>query len=410
MKTIHGTDTLRKRLVLSFFILFTFFLCFSIFCTLFLLHANIVTMDQSQTISDLRLVSMFMDMQTPLGWSVRDDSLFKGDIRISGNPKITAGLAVYIRPDTRLSFHVGEIPKNVVSFDFNGIDPVMRLVLSLKKNDPRLNPQFHGDGLPPPPKPDIQTQGTDETYILAGGLLHAIKSASGKNIGWIQLERESLGQGLMEDWAFRIFLAVALVFATFIHFIAYRIIFKLSEPVHRLVTMHNEVTVAKENLEDISRRDPLTGLLNRRGFDASLNESVFFSDGKGSAVALIDLDNFKKINDTYGHGCGDYVLKEVSRIISSGIRQGDIACRWGGEEFLVCYSGAEDDLLSEITERIRHSIANYPYSFNEHTITVTVTIGFSPCKATSDFTTCVSRADAALYRGKKEGKNRVVRN
>ena len=104
------------------------------------------------------------------------------------------------------------------------------------------------------------------------------------------------------------------------------------------------------------------------------------------------------------------MLKEISRLISKGIRQGDIACRWGGEEFLILYSVADDRLLPEITERIRHSIANLPCSFEGHDFAVSVTIGFSLCKDASDFGSCAKRADEALYRGKKEGKNRVVRS
>jgi len=161
-------------------------------------------------------------------------------------------------------------------------------------------------------------------------------------------------------------------------------------------------------LENISRKDPLTGLLNRRGFHLVLSESMFPVNGTCSAVAIIDLDDFKKINDTYGHACGDHVLKEVSRLVADRTRQGDIACRWGGEEFLVFYSSADEASLSEIANRIRQTVADHMYLFEGHYLTVTVTIGFSPCRNISDFAACLNRADDALYYGKKKGKNQVV--
>jgi len=421
MKTGSSDKTLRKKFVLSFFGLFTISLGISLISILFLLYANVVSMDQSQALSDLRLVRLYLDIKYPGEWAVKGDTVFKGDIQVSNNYQIVSELTRYLRPETWLSFHAGNIPEKINTLAIHRMGFVMRLVVFLKREDHRLVVRRlsstktiipgtkMGLNAPPPPElPGLLSTPFDDTFVIPGGIIQILQTIDQMSLGWIQLQRQSLGQGSLEKLVFIIFLIANLLLATVILHVVYRIIYKLSEPVHRLVEKHAEITVKNELLDNMSRKDPLTGVLNRRGFYLVLDKFSFPVNGACSAVAIIDLDNFKKINDTYGHACGDYVLKEVARLITNRTRQGDIACRWGGEEFLVFYSSADEASLSEIANRIRQTIADHMYLFEDHYLTVTVTIGFSPCRDISDFATCLNRADGALYYGKKKGKNQVV--
>jgi diguanylate cyclase (GGDEF)-like protein len=425
-------DTLRSKIVLSFFSVFAFFFFLLLIGLYFLFNANTVAMDQILAVSEMRIVRMFMDFKYPQRWSVKEGKLFKGDVSVSDNALLDLSIVRFLRPGSRVSFHVGSVPENVEKLSFHGVNPVMELVMMLNKRDsrlekliqahekfnrPDLKEGFHIPRYPYPPPGFPPHSGMEplgkrpmppQIYILAGGIIDVIQSEEGKNLGWIRLEWESFGHGLLEKWIFAIIVVINILIFASVLFLAYRIMFKLSEPINCLEKKHKEIIVVNESLDDISQRDPLTGLLNRRGFELALDSFVFPSDKKTAAIAIIDLDNFKKINDTFGHACGDYVLKEASRIMAERIRQGDIACRWGGEEFVIFYSGVDNGNLTETAERIRYFISAYSYTFNNVKIAVTVTIGVSPCQTSSDFTDSLRRADTALYRGKREGKNRVV--
>ena len=411
MKSGNTTNTIRKKFVLSFFGLYAFSLGVSIISILFLFNANIVSMDQSQALSDLRLVQMYLDIKYPGEWTIRGDSVFKGDTQVSGNYRIVSELARYIRPDTWLSFHAGSMSNNPEKLSIHRMGFFMRLVTFLKKDDQRLNIKRLGLVKPILPETKIAPQSIpfDDTFLIPGGIIQILQTTDHTDLGWIQLQRQSLGHGSLERLVFALFLIVNLVMSVVILIVVYRIIYKLSEPVQRLIKKQAKITVENEILENISRKDPLTELLNRRGLYLALREKDFSATGACSAVAIIDLDDFKKINDTYGHECGDYVLKEVSRLITGRIRQEDVACRWGGEEFLVFYSSADIDTLSEIANRIRQTIADYVCLYDGHHVQVTITIGFSPCRDLTDFDACIHRADGALYYGKRNGKNQVVR-
>ncbi|MCB9480627.1 MAG: GGDEF domain-containing protein [Desulfobacteraceae bacterium] len=164
-----------------------------------------------------------------------------------------------------------------------------------------------------------------------------------------------------------------------------------------------------KKIEDIAMRDPLTGLLNRRymyeyfQYIKSTNSKRFFS------FILCDLDHFKKINDNFGHDCGDYVLKKTAEIIKNKIRPGDLAGRWGGEEFLIILPGLEIYSAFDVAERIRKEIFNYDFNWGSDNFKISMSFGLSgsslndnhPC----DIITC---ADERLYEAKNSGRNKVV--
>lgn len=167
---------------------------------------------------------------------------------------------------------------------------------------------------------------------------------------------------------------------------------------------------AYEKLTYTAMHDALTGLYNRhslRDFFSSLDES-----GGEYCVALGDIDNFKKVNDTYGHDCGDEVLVTVSDIIKNGIAEQDLACRWGGEEILIIMRGTREDCLGrmkDIHSRINSSVVES----GNTSISVTMTFGFADChevesSGKSPMDSIVILVDGRLYKGKNSGKNVII--
>jgi two-component system cell cycle response regulator len=150
--------------------------------------------------------------------------------------------------------------------------------------------------------------------------------------------------------------------------------------------------------------DPLTGLRNRRYVRRHL-EGVLRNSG--AAVLLMDVDKFKAVNDTHGHAAGDLVLREVAERVRGHLRAADVVARYGGEEFLVVMSGAatEDGML--VAERLRAAVANVPMVADGVSMNVTMSIGVAAGGIGAQADDVVSAADAALYRGKNNGRNRV---
>lgn len=170
-------------------------------------------------------------------------------------------------------------------------------------------------------------------------------------------------------------------------------------------------TVAEQNklLAHAATHDALTGLLNRRSIELRLAELVRGQAKKRSAIMLLDVDNFKSINDRYGHPLGDAVLVEVSRRISNAVRSMDYVGRYGGEEFVVVIDECEANLVSQVAERIRASIEATPIPIGDG-LTLNVTISGGICHGSSDVSvdSMLRLADEALYVAKNAGRNRIV--
>ena len=146
--------------------------------------------------------------------------------------------------------------------------------------------------------------------------------------------------------------------------------------------------------------DPLTGLLNRR---AALNELAWdvgrvADDESSAAIVLLDLDHFKRVNDTLGHEAGDDTLRHVAHVLSAFVRPTDHVCRWGGEEFLVILPNADEDLACNMAERLRLRLVD---------VGVTASFGVAAAEAADTVTRWVRRADDAMYVAKHEGRNIV---
>ena len=159
--------------------------------------------------------------------------------------------------------------------------------------------------------------------------------------------------------------------------------------------------------------DALTGLFNRRYMEshlATLFEQAA-SRGKPLALLVLDIDYFKAINDGHGHDAGDEVLREFSLRIRKSIRNIDLACRYGGEEFVIVMPETDLAVATMVAERIRRRIATEPFAIQQggRNLEVTISIGIAAIGAAGDTAAAVlKRADTALYRAKRDGRNRVV--
>lgn len=169
----------------------------------------------------------------------------------------------------------------------------------------------------------------------------------------------------------------------------------------------------EERLRELSETDPLTGALNRRAF-LTVAAAVLQSARRYKhpfAVMMLDLDNFKNVNDTYGHPTGDIVLKDFCALISRRVRAADTLARWGGEEFALLVPDTAPDKASALAEKLRRLVENTPFAVGRHDdFHITVSIGVVThrgMESTASIEDLIDRADAALYQAKALGRNRV---
>lgn len=157
------------------------------------------------------------------------------------------------------------------------------------------------------------------------------------------------------------------------------------------------------NLENVT--DALTGLFNRKGMQAALDG--WLQQGTAFSLILLDIDHFKRVNDTFGHDVGDQVLVFIAQKMREGSRGSDLLCRCGGEEFVILLPGADIEITLQVAERLRQSVADTRSPTGE---ALTLSAGVASWRGTAESTReLLKRADEALYRAKDEGRNRVLR-
>lgn len=178
----------------------------------------------------------------------------------------------------------------------------------------------------------------------------------------------------------------------------------------RAVSQH-KLKEHNEMLRKLATIDPLTGLYNRRAMTEYIKAMVknSFATGKGYFIGLADIDDFKKVNDTYGHDTGDKVLVCVAKAIREMVPEDGCACRWGGEEMLFAIPEYAMEDGCKCAEAFRKTIENLSFETeNGKAFSVTVTIGVYAARSGEDFENAVRLADNRLYIGKKLGKNMVI--
>jgi len=165
-----------------------------------------------------------------------------------------------------------------------------------------------------------------------------------------------------------------------------------------------------ETIKTQAHYDPLTGCFNRNATEQVIRDEYekFIDKDIPMMFFLVDIDYFKKINDTYGHAAGDEVLKGVAKMLKWGLRRSDVLCRWGGEEFLIILRGTALQNGVKIAERLRQKIESHAFPPFQKGGSVTVSIGGAGIVPDMEIPQLIEKADANLYKAKNDGRNRVV--
>lgn len=174
-----------------------------------------------------------------------------------------------------------------------------------------------------------------------------------------------------------------------------------------LLLAHFAVRNYHERLESMATQDKLTGAASRQVFEFYYKQAVARCKRRDESLSLVllDIDLFKLINDNYGHQAGDLVLTRIAQLIKSHLREEDVVCRWGGEEFLLLLAGCDLDHARGITETIRSAVAGLQFHFNNQVVRVTISAGLAEMQQSENFSQVVERADHHLYEAKHAGRN-----
>jgi diguanylate cyclase (GGDEF)-like protein len=167
-------------------------------------------------------------------------------------------------------------------------------------------------------------------------------------------------------------------------------------------------------LHDLQRQsmlDPLTHLLNRRGLHQVGERELPRSErsGQSLALAVADIDHFKRLNDTYGHAAGDAVLRDIARMLEASVRRGDAVARMGGEEFVILLPDTEAEQAVTLVERLRETIESHAFTVREGTVRITISFGVTVSRGRTGLSLegLVDEADTSLYAAKQDGRNRT---
>jgi diguanylate cyclase (GGDEF)-like protein len=167
----------------------------------------------------------------------------------------------------------------------------------------------------------------------------------------------------------------------------------------------------KDRMTAVAMRDGLTGLYNRRAFDERLRHALGYADRQRGALGLVllDIDHFKRLNDTFGHPAGDAVLRHTARVVEDHLRRADEAARFGGEEFALILPGTDEAGTVRLAERVRGAVEKAQLVFEGARLAVTVSLGVAVWPSDGkDEEALVAAADRALYAAKEAGRNRVA--
>ncbi len=178
----------------------------------------------------------------------------------------------------------------------------------------------------------------------------------------------------------------------------------------RIIDLQAELFRLQEMFRAQSRTDPLTGCLNRRGITERLLAEISFAqrDKRPLGVAVLDMDHFKRINDTHGHAVGDGVLQELVHRLGTSVRASDAFGRIGGEEFLILWPGLSVESSRVAADRVRQIMERTPFVIDDVTLKATVSLGVTTTTGEDSQEAIIERADQALYAAKAAGRNRVI--
>lgn len=163
-----------------------------------------------------------------------------------------------------------------------------------------------------------------------------------------------------------------------------------------------------KKLRSMASTDHLTGLVNRRSMINVIEKSIinYEENNKPFSLIIADIDDFKRINDLYGHNDGDRALKSITYLLNNNLRKNDTLARWGGEEFLVLLAETTYKEACIVANKLKDSLSAFQHNYLDETENLSMTFGISQFKG--DLDRCISEADKALYKGKNGGKDCVV--
>ena len=192
-------------------------------------------------------------------------------------------------------------------------------------------------------------------------------------------------------------------------------ILKLNESLAELREKEQKLKESEAKFKFLASHDPLTGILNRRSFIELANIELAHASLRDiqCCLAMMDIDNFKRFNDTYGHPAGDKALRHTVKTIESELRKNDFMGRYGGEEFIFFFFGADEHVSLGVLERLRKSLAEKPVPLENGNVQITASFGLVSSAAENSkdkdyINKLIQNADAALYAAKREGRNRIV--
>jgi diguanylate cyclase (GGDEF)-like protein len=268
--------------------------------------------------------------------------------------------------------------------------------------DARFNPEF-----------DKKTG-----FLTRSILCVPLKNIMGKTIGAIQVLNKKAGMFQQDDEALLTALAAQAAVAIDnadmykkLNELNRSLESKVRERTEALQKANERLMALNEELEQISITDSLTRVYNRRYFMERLRQEVkrVCRYGPPASLLMIDIDYFKKVNDTYGHQAGDTVLAGVAGLIANKLRETDLIARYGGEEFCLLATGTEQPGAEILAARVCKLIEDAEFEHGDDHIRVTISIGIGTWDASlkEDFEALIHRADSALYRAKAAGRNRA---
>jgi len=188
---------------------------------------------------------------------------------------------------------------------------------------------------------------------------------------------------------------------------------KLIQNNRQLLKQSEDLKQISDEFKKLSVTDSLTGIYNRRHFEELIHTETEIAQRHGEVLSLlvIDIDHFKKVNDNYGHPCGDSVLKEVAGTLKANLRKTDIICRVGGEEFVAICKRADKVAAMEISQKLREKVESLTTPFHGEGIKVTISVGVASLNTESgeeQADSLYKQADIAVYHSKKNGRNRIT--
>lgn len=185
--------------------------------------------------------------------------------------------------------------------------------------------------------------------------------------------------------------------------------------VETLQSNFNKINELYHQVEEMSLRDTLTGLYNRRFLYNNINELLLLAVRQQSPLSfvMIDIDDFKPINDTYGHLAGDFILSQISEMLKNFFRKSDFIVRYGGEEFLIVMFNSDHVQSEQALDTLRRAVMGYNFQYNNISLHITISIGIASCVFTSstavvNLEKLISECDDALYTSKNTGKNKIT--